>query len=268
MSLCSVADTKEFDMTQAVYSCTALVGTGKKGVLPQDENGYYDVILGAFDYYNSKGMLYDFNAVKGIFDASSDLMRRIKNGALHGECGHPRRAPGMSQAEFMHRCLDVHETNISHHIREVYIDDKCLVDPSGKPIVAVRGWVKPAGPKGPALKEALDNGPQNVAFSVRSFADEKMGPNSTIIRLIRLLVTWDWVMEPGINIASKYTHPALESMMSDTYFTESLVAEVEKIEKELGVAMENGGVAVDLLRKAYSVNATGTRIRQWGSSAW
>lgn len=255
-------------MTQAVYTCTTLVGTGKRGILPQDENGYYDVILGAFDYYNVKGMLYDFGAVKAIFDSSSDLMRRIKNGALHGECGHPRRLPGMSQAEFMHRCLDIHETNISHHIREVYIDDQCLKDPSGKPIIAVRGWVRPAGPRGPALRETLDNGPENVSFSVRSFADEKLGPKSTIIRMIRLLVTWDWVMEPGINIASKYTHPALESLVSDTYFTESLIADLEKMEAEMGVAMESGGVSAALLRSAYSVNVTGTSVRHNGSAKW
>lgn len=256
-------------MAQAVYSCTALVGTGKKGVLPQDGNGYYDTILGAFDYFNNKNMYYDFNAVRDIFQASSDLMRRIKNGNLHGECGHPRRLPGMSAAEFMHRCLDIQEPNISHHIREVWIDDKSIVDPSGKPIIAVRGWVKPAGPKGPALKEAYDNNAENVCFSVRSFADEKRGPNNSIIRLIRLLVTWDWVMEPGINIANKYSHPALESFIGDQYFTDSILDEAANMQRMLGVANESANDMLDILMKSFKpTNATGSKIILPGSAKW
>lgn len=256
-------------MTQAVYSCTALVGTGKQGVLPKDANGYYDVVLGAFDYFNSKNTYYDFNAVKGIFDSSSDLMRRIKNGNLHGECGHPRRLPGMSAAEFMHRCLDIHETNISHHIREVYIDDTSMKDPGGKPIIAVRGWVKPTGAKSKGLAESLDNNAQNTCFSVRSFADEKQGPNQTIIRLIRMLVTWDWVMEPGINIANKYSHPALESFGDDAYFTDSIIQEAAKLQKELGMGNESGSSMMNELLKSFTpTTVTGNKIIMPGSAKW
>lgn len=256
-------------MSQAVYTCDALRGTGKKGILVPDADGYYDVILGAFDYFNKRKIYYEFNAVKEIFEASSDLMRRIKNGMLHGECGHPRRRPGESAAEFMHRCLDIVESNISHHIREVTIDRNLLKTDSGQPIVAVRGWVRPAGPHAAALKDAFGNGPENVCFSVRSFADEKNRPGMGVIRLIRMLVTWDWVMEGGIDVATKYKHPAMESMMSDMYFTESMVEEVSRIERNIGKhAFESGAVAAEqLVKSMFKTTATGSLILP-GSARW
>lgn len=237
-------------MAQATYSCTMLAGTGKKGVLKQDGNGYYDCLLGAFDYYNSAGHFYDFDSARFLFEDSSNLMRRISHGNLHGECGHPRMQPGMSMPQFIHRVLDVFEPNISHHIREVWIDDTQMKDKAGNKIVSVRGWVKPAGPRGPALKEALDNNAENVCFSVRSLTDDVEDMRGQRIKHMKELVTWDWVMEPGINIANKFMHPSLESLMPDVVFTESHLREVSAMQQRSGVSMESGGLSANALMEA------------------
>lgn len=254
-------------MSQAVYSCDALRGTGKSGILVPDKDGYYDCVIGAFDYCNSKNIFYDFGAVKEIFEASSDLMRRIQRGVLHGECGHPRRRPGESEAEFFHRCLDIYEPNISHHFREVWIDRDSIKTPDGRPIVSVRSWLKPAGVCGPALEKAMGNGPQNVCFSVRSFADEKR-KGMSVTRLIRILVTWDWVMEGGVDIASKYMSPAMESLESDIYITDYMLSEIGRIENSMGKrAFESGAVAAaELIRSMTRTNIVGG-VRP-GSTRW
>ena len=49
---------------RATFSCTSLMGTNKAGVLKPDENGYYTVVLGALDVYNSAGDFYPLNRLK------------------------------------------------------------------------------------------------------------------------------------------------------------------------------------------------------------
>ena len=93
----------------ATYQCTALMGTNKKGSLKCDADGYYNVVLGALDYYNSSGAFYAYEPAKKLFDQSSTLQRRITKGVLRGECGHPKFQPGQSKKDFMMRVLSIEE---------------------------------------------------------------------------------------------------------------------------------------------------------------
>ena len=45
-------------MANLVYQNTTLVGSTKTGMLKPDANGYYELVLGAFDYHNSSGAFY------------------------------------------------------------------------------------------------------------------------------------------------------------------------------------------------------------------
>lgn len=193
------------------YSCTALSGTNKKGILKPDADGYYEVVLGALDMHNNSGQFYPFQSAKHAFESSGSLMRRIQNGALKGECGHPRKLPGMSNRDFIGRVLDVYEPNVSHHIKEITLVRDKVKDKNGKYCIAIMGKVKPAGPRGPALAAALENPDENVSFSIRSLTQDEITPSSWT-KHIKTVVTFDWVNEPGMHVANKYSAPGLESM--------------------------------------------------------
>lgn len=234
---------------RASFSCTALVGTNKAGILKPDADGYYTVVLGALDFYNSAGSFYPFESAKALFQDSSSLMRRIANGCLFGEMGHPRKLPGMSQRDFVNRVMDIQETNVCCHIRKVTIETGSVKDAQGRPCVAIIGEIKPAGPMGPALKEALDNPNQNVCFSIRSLTNDEY-VNGVVHKHLRAICTWDAVIEPGISVATKWKSPALESLSEVVVLPEQL-REVQREQKQMAVSMEqHGGVSAESLLKA------------------
>lgn len=223
-------------MSIATYTCTALAGINKAGILKPDEDGYYDLVLGALDFHNASGAFYPLAPAKKQFEESSSLMRRVKKGVLVGECGHPRKLPGMSMHDFIARILDIDEKNISHHIREVRLEYNKVKDDAGRSVVAIMGKVRPTGPQGEALRDALNNKHHNVAFSIRSLTDDVITQTSHT-KNIRSIVTWDWVTEGGISVAQKYHAPALESFSIDL---NRLADEIEK--SPYAVGMESGKV--------------------------
>ena len=79
------------------FTASKLLSTGKKGTLTPDSEGYYTQNIGALNCLNSVGELYVLEGAKELFQSSSGLMRRINNGALRGENGHPSMKPGMSE---------------------------------------------------------------------------------------------------------------------------------------------------------------------------
>jgi hypothetical protein len=199
------------------FGFTALNGTNKAGTITPDENGYYPVVLGGLDVYNSANQYYPYEPAKELFTGSSQLMRRVGNGALRGEYGHPKLQAGQSMDSFAQRILTIYEECVSHHISEVTLDFDNYKDQQGRKIIAILGKVKPMGPMGAALKESFENRNENVCFSIRAFTrDESYG--RTTNRILRNIVTWDYVNEPGISIANKFQSPALEEI-ADTMFT-------------------------------------------------
>lgn len=245
---------------RASFSCTALMGTNKAGKLTPDADGYYTVVLGALDFYNSAGSFYPFESAKALFHESSTLMRRIANGCLHGEMGHPRKTPGMSQRDFVNRVMDIYEPNIACHIRKVTIDHGSVKDANGRPCIAIIGEIKPTGPMGPALKEALDNPSQNVCFSIRSLTNDTM-VNGTVHKHLRAICTWDVVVEPGISVATKWRSPALESLVEEIIVPQQLLA-LRAAQGRQAVSMENrGGVSAESMLQAlgWNIEPQGTR---------
>lgn len=237
---------------RATYSCTALMGTNKSGALKPDGDGYYTVVLGALDFYNSAGDFYPYDSAKDLFDESSSLMRRIKNGACRAEYGHPKKSPGMTDREFLSRILTIHEDKVCCHIKEVYIDRNSVKGPDGKPVVAIIGKVKPSGPYGQVLKEQLENPSENVCFSIRSLTKDIFDGRVNRKNLMQV-ICWDYVNEPGISVANKYQSPALESANDDLItFTAEHFSSVKEMQKCVG--MEASSVDVDEIIKQLSDN--------------
>jgi hypothetical protein len=211
------------------FGFTALNGTNKSGTITPDEDGYYNLVLGGLDVYNSVNEYYPYAPAKELFTSSSQLMRRVSSGALRGEYGHPKQAPGQSLDSFAQRILAIYEENVSHHIREITLDFDRLKDPQGRKCIAIMGKVKPMGPNGALLQASLDNKLENVSFSIRSFTrDEIVGRLRQ--RILKNIVTWDYVNEPGISIANKFQSPGLEefaeTMFNKQHFERGLVQPV------------------------------------------
>jgi hypothetical protein len=226
---------------KATFSCTALQGTNKCGKLKPDADGYYEMVLGALNFYNSAGAFYPYEgSAKEVFKASSSFMRRVAKGALRGEYGHPKR-DNMTLNQYMIRLLEVDERMVSHHIKEVRVDYTAVKDARGNPCIAIIGLVKPSGPYGPALLATIENPSENASFSVRAVtADDDVRGVRT--KEIQQIITWDYVNEPGIAVADKYNAPSLESFV-DLQVTKAIMKSVakakeEEMEKE-GVTMEN-----------------------------
>lgn len=192
-------------------SCTLLLGTGKEGILTPDADGYYTVVLGAYGAYNNVGMYYDLPSAQNFFKQGSPLLRWVEKGILRGEYKHPMPTNGMSDEEYIQRIRQIDADRVSHHIRKVYL--KPGKDEQGRAIMEVVGEVRPSGPYGNVLKDALDNKHENVYFSVRSLTVDDVMRG---IKYTRELITWDYVNEGGIAGAHKYNSPALEHFTLET----------------------------------------------------
>lgn len=198
------------------YSCTALSGMNKVGKIKQEADGYYKVILGGLNVFNSSGQLYPYEPAKQLFETSGVLQRRIKRGALRAENGHPKKTGNMSNADYVSRLLNIYEGRVCAHIKQIDLDFNAVKDDKGRPIVAIVGHVAPAGELGYVLEKALQNPNENVAFSIRAFTDDRDTYTGTI-RILKNIVTWDYVGEPGIAVAEKYYSPTLESLDFQTF---------------------------------------------------
>ena len=200
-------------MSNAIkFACTSLAGSNKVGVLKKDNDGYYELVVGALNIYNSAGQYYVYEQAKEIFQASSQLQRRVSRGALRGEYGHPKMTPGMSNDQFANRVMTIYEENVCCHHKEITLDFDRVKDENGKPVIAIISKVFPSGPFGHVLEKQLENKNENVCFSIRAFTDDYREHGITK-RVLKTVVTWDLVNEPGLSIAEKFKSPALESMM-------------------------------------------------------
>lgn len=227
------------------FTCTALSGTNKVGNLKVDDRGYYLVVLGALDVYNSAGQFYTAKGAKDLFEKSSLLVRRAQKGVLRSEYGHPKPTPGMSDDDFAYRCLQIYETQQCCHIREVYLDFENVVDPAtGKPIIAIMGWISPSGPYGPALEKQLKNPDENVCFSIRAFTDDYREHGVTK-RVLKNIVTWDYVNEPGIAVANKYMSPTLEEYVERSFTRETLLNVSDMNRGKIGMAHESTSLSLE-----------------------
>jgi len=238
-------------MPSVKFACTALAGVNKVGVLKQDSNGYYECVVGALNVFNSAGHYYVYEQAKELFESSSQLMRRVSRGALRGEYGHPKPLPGMSNDQFANRVMSIHEENTCCHHKEITLDFDRVKDADGKPVIAIISKVCPSGPNGAALERSLKNKDENVCFSIRAFTDD-FRENGITKRILKSVVTFDYVMEPGIAVAEKFKSPALEAFAKEDglSFSRGEIERGANISIALGIATESSLLTVNELFKA------------------
>lgn len=227
------------------YGCTALVGTNKVGNLPVDANGQRTVVLGGLNIYNASGAYYTAGPeVKSLFTSTSSLQRRIKAGSLRGELGHPKRN-GMPMQQYMQRALAIYEQCVSTLISEVWLDPGLFRGSDGQPIIAIMGKVSPDGPFAEQLERAFNNPKANVCFSIRSLTDDvpRMG---RIEKTLKTIITWDQVNEPGLNVATKWNSPSLESLDANEQLivTPDMIDQLIERRSVINMGMEDADTAL------------------------
>lgn len=205
--------------TETIFSSNA-----KSGILTPDANGYYTIVLGALNTYNSAGEYYTAEGALQLFENSSHLMRRIKNGSLYAELGHPKKQTDMTMEAFYQRIITIDEGNVCGHIAELSLDfsyGKNNPQFNNPDMIAIIGKVKPAGSKATALQLALENPKQNAAFSIRGLTENKY-KNGRVERILTNIITWDHVIEPGISVACKAHTPGLEAISTENLLVTEL----------------------------------------------
>jgi hypothetical protein len=257
-------------MERIVYQCNVLQGINKVGDLPVLDNGYREVRLGALGAFNSAGWLYREEDGRRLLEGSDGMMRRIMTAALRGEAGHPRFQPGMTQLQWFSRVNDIYEPNVCFHIRRIHLVPG--KDERGRPITLILGEVKASGKGSEWFDRQLENKDEDVCFSIRSFTEDRViGGVKT--KMLKKIVTWDNVNEPGIKNSSKFHSPSLESLGGDeiitdaeletSFFTDTLRKEAER------AAQINQGVSMETTGNMFSMIAELERpIRAQVPSSW
>ena len=206
-------------MANVSFTCTKLVGTNKAGIITPDANGYYTQIAGGLNCYNSANEFYVYEGACDLFKASSAFQRRIKEGCLFAENGHPEREMGMSMNDYFERIMTIRETNVCGHIASVTLREDLQNQYKG--IIPIEISVAPDGPHAEIMRNAFKNPKRNVCFSIRALTKDEY-INGVNRRKLVVIVTYDMVNESGIAIARKFDSPALESIVNHAISPEKL----------------------------------------------
>ena len=241
-----------------------LSGTGKKGIIKPDENGYYETLLGALDVRNGIGEIYPYNGNEDILKDGSPLKRRIKNGHLFAEMGHPKREPGMTDHEWLVRYSRIEETKHCAHISNVWLDTE-YVSPDGLKMVGIVGKVKPAGPYKETIEEYMKTPSVNTAWSVRSFTRNIRSSDGNVYKYFVDIRTWDFVSEPGISVATKWDSPAVEEMVDDMVISDRIIVNIGQLnnDNKLGLTSEDSEVLDNLRSALKETYGSGSLTRAW-----
>lgn len=251
------------------FTETIFSNKNKQGIITPNSDGYYTMVLGGLNTYNSAGEYYVAEGVVQAFESSSHFMRRVRNGALYSELGHPKRVPGMNLEDFYRRIVTVDENNICAHISEVWLDfDFGKKNPglSNPDFVAIMGLVKPTGPKAKSLQDSLENPKQNTAFSIRGIT-ENNERNGRTERKLTEIITFDNVPEPGIAAACKAHNPGLEHFhieeKLDAYIEPMVLSNCLRQELHSSLATESNRALYHQILQGVKSSPTSQRIRSW-----
>lgn len=210
-------------MSQVItFGNTLLAGTGKRGILMpmNDGSGYTRMNAGGFNIPNRSGVAYAFNDyLRECMAPDSDLNRRVSEGQVYCELGHPdqfyvERVNGVlvrtkitEVFQWVTRLRTIVMGNVCAHIRKIHWTM------SGGPKDPIYNEVEliPFGPYKEWTEDALKNPDINFALSLRSVTmPQQMGD---LVRMVEFLSTYDVVIEQGVKRACKFLTAGLESFL-------------------------------------------------------
>jgi hypothetical protein len=258
-----------------MFACTSLVGVNKAGTLKKDADGYRDVVVGALNVFNSAGSFYAYDEARELFEESNAFMRRIQRAALRGEVGHPKPPPRelnpqlqrIREEEYARRCMTIDDNNVCVQHRRIWLDFDAVKDKKGNPIISIMSSIIPSGEKFAFLERQLENPHENVCFSIRAFTTNTY-ERGVEKRVLREIVTFDYVNEPGIATAEKYFSPALENMEQYS-FSRARLEDALYNHRPAGISMESVIVPANSLFKNMGWSSPdGKAIMLPASSRW
>ncbi|WBF04701.1 hypothetical protein [Erwinia phage vB_Ea277G] len=221
------------------FECTVLKGVNNTGKIKRLDNGYVEVVLGALEHPNSYGAVYDEGRAREFLRQGSVFMRRISQGFLRGELGHPPQRECRDYNDYVERIHTILEKNVAIHIRKVWIDSNHVLN-DGRKCIAIMGEICPDGPHAHVVERLLNNPSANLAFSIRSMATDKYVAGKKR-KYLDAIITWDVVNEPGLDVATKYNSPSCESFQDIERVAANLPAIRAMAERRTsqGVAVES-----------------------------
>lgn len=204
---------------------TILANSGKRGILKPIEStpggDYYLLNAGGFNITNRSGITYRFNEyVKECSRPDSELNRRVTNGQLYAELGHPTtyylenvngqvvRTKITDLFEWINRLKTIMDDRVCGHIRRIHWD---IPNGDNGPVYNSIE-ICPFGPYGYVLDTSLKNPDINSAVSIRTVTTpQKIGDR---VREVAHFSTYDLVFEQGMLRACKHLSDGLESLAS------------------------------------------------------
>lgn len=196
------------------FSSEILVNKGKTGILTPDQDGYYELVVGGINTFNSCGEYYAMsNSVRALFESSSTFMRKVKSGKLYGELEHPEYVEGTSKDAYIRRIYHIDSNQVVCHFKDIWLDEdfgKNHPEHNNPNLIAIMAKVTPHGNKKHILQDALNNKFINPCFSIRSITNNYYH-RGKLVKELDDIITFDYVSEGGIAIANKWDSPALES---------------------------------------------------------
>jgi hypothetical protein len=234
------------------------------------------MVVGALNVFNSGGSYYPLKGSEALFDESSSFQRRVKRAALRGEYGHPKPVPRsldprqqkLNDQEFARRNLSIYEENVCCHHMKIWLDFDRVKDKDGKPVISIMSLVAPNGPLGHVLEKQLQNPHENVCFSIRSFTDNRMRFGIEE-RILREIVTFDYVNEPGIATAEKYFAPSLEARSEyEVEYSRGTLEQAIFESRPAGISNESLIVSGESLFNSMNWNLPNREIARLPSLGW
>ena len=245
-------------MSNMVFQA-AVLRAGKTGVIKPDAAGYYTMCIGGLDIENAAGVVYAGDKAKNLFSQSSDLQRRIRERSLRGELGHPERTSEFAKdTDWLNRLNDIRASCVSTYWSSIELDETYgrnnphLNRPN---MIGIIGRFRPGGAHGAPLTQDLADPEANVAFSIRAFSIQytRMGQRYYDLQNI---ITWDQVIEPGIDQAKKTLSATMETRTEQVFTDFQIRQAIAEIEKPVtqGAAVSSMESRSKLMRLASMVS--------------
>lgn len=180
----------------------------KLGKIRPDEDGYYDIPAAVIGKVSDNNTYYVVDSVvKPLTDPNSMISRKLQDGKLFGEHGHPDLSQCDTKYKVVERLLKIDEKFVSHHFKSIYSGEK--LEAGG---MLLNAKIKPEGKYAHELQSFLDNPLVNTSLSLRGICDGRM-VKDVQERTLKKLITFDNVLGGGYFEASqRYSAAAYEAI--------------------------------------------------------
>lgn len=241
----------------------------------KNDDGSFDVVVGAVNHFNSMGEFYTAEGVREkFFKANSYLMERCKGGYLRIESEHPVFKTGMTQEEWFQRLYSFDKVRTAGVITELWLEELSIKeDGTDMNIILIWARIMPLTDRelGVTLQKDLENPNINTAFSIRSIIIKELVNLNTVCK-IQDIITFDWVSSPGIKKANAFYTAGMESSLnlnidnSISLANLNVKKDVDKLRYMLHAkssGLENNSHLYNVLQNTLTENSNRNRILGW-----